>query len=82
MRSAASFLLLLTFALCALALPTWARSGGSGYSTHVRGHSTRRGNYVMPHYRSHPNRTRVDNWSTHGNVNPYTGKAGTKRPTK
>ena len=37
------------------------------------------GKYVMPHYKSAPNRTKNDNWSTKGNVNPYTGKKGAKR---
>ena len=37
-----------------------------------------RGTYVMPSYRTSPNRTKLDNWSTKGNYNPYTGKKGTK----
>ena len=31
-----------------------------------------------PYYRTRPNETVNDNYSTKGNVNPYTGKAGTK----
>jgi hypothetical protein len=38
--------------------------------------------YVAPHYRTSPNRTKLDNWSTKGNYNPYTGKIGTKSPYK
>jgi hypothetical protein len=34
--------------------------------------------FVLPHYRSSPNHTRLDNWSSKGNFNPYTGKVGTK----
>lgn len=34
--------------------------------------------FVMPSYRTSPNRTRFDNYSTKGNYNPYTGKIGTK----
>lgn len=34
--------------------------------------------YVQSHYRTSPNNTVSDNWSTVGNVNPYTGQAGTK----
>jgi hypothetical protein len=34
--------------------------------------------YVMPHYRTSPNWTKLDNWSTKGNYNPYTGKKGYK----
>lgn len=38
------------------------------------------GTYVAPHYQTAPNATKVDNWSSKPNVNPYTGKAGTKDP--
>lgn len=41
---------------------------------HVRGYFRKDGTYVKPHYRSDPNGTVNDNWSTKGNVNPYTGK--------
>jgi hypothetical protein len=36
------------------------------------------GQYVYSHYRTTPNTTKVDNFSTKGNYNPYTGKNGTK----
>jgi hypothetical protein len=49
-------------------------------SVHVHGYSKRSGTYVMPHYRTNPNHSRYDNWSTKGNVNPYTGKKGYKAP--
>ena len=35
---------------------------------------------VKPHLRTTANNTKTDNWSTIGNVNPHTGKKGTKRP--
>lgn len=35
---------------------------------------------VKSHVRTKPNKTKKDNWSTIGNINPYTGKKGTKRP--
>jgi hypothetical protein len=47
---------------------------------HVRGYTTKNGTYVAPHYRSAPDHSRSNNWSTHGNVNPYTGKVGNKNP--
>jgi hypothetical protein len=60
------------------------RSGG-GYGTgsstrveHVSGYVTHRGTYVAPHVQTTPNHTRLDNFSTKGNFNPYTGKFGTK----
>jgi hypothetical protein len=46
--------------------------------TYVKGYTKKNGTYVAPHYRSSPNSTKSDNYSTKGNVNPYTGKAGTK----
>ena len=36
------------------------------------------GSYVMPSYRTSPNKTKLDNYSTKGNYNPYSGKKGTK----
>ncbi len=42
----------------------------------VRGYSKRSGTYVMPHYRTSPNRLKYDNWSSRGNYNPYSGKKG------
>jgi hypothetical protein len=59
-----------------------ARGGGghSGGSHAVSGHVTSRGTYVAPHYSTNPNSSKADNWSTKGNVNPFTGKAGTKSP--
>jgi hypothetical protein len=47
---------------------------------YVRGYYRSDGTYVQPHYRSYPNHTVYDNYSTKGNINPYTGKKGTKNP--
>jgi opacity protein-like surface antigen len=47
---------------------------------HVKGYVNKNGTYVAPYYRSSPNSTTLDNYSTKGNVNPYTGKAGTVNP--
>ena len=43
---------------------------------YVNGYNTSNGTYVESHYRTAPNSTINDNYSTVGNVNPYTGKAG------
>ena len=40
------------------------------------------GTYVMPSHRTSPNRTKLDNYSTKGNYNPYSGKSGTVNPYK
>ena len=43
----------------------------------VHGYTKRNGTHVQSHYRSGPNRTRLDNWSTRGKINPYTSAIGT-----
>jgi hypothetical protein len=40
------------------------------------------GSYVMPSYRTPPNKTKFDNYSAKGNYNPYTGKKGYSNPYK
>ena len=42
----------------------------------VNGYYRSNGTYVEGHYRTAPNRTINDNYTTQGNVNPYTGKPG------
>lgn len=46
----------------------------------VRGYSKKNGTYVAPHRQTNSNHTQRDNWSAKGNVNPYTGKVGHKKP--
>ena len=46
-------------------------------TTFVPGYIRKNGTYVQPHYRTLPNSTKIDNFSTKPNVNPYTGKTGT-----
>ena len=65
------------------------RSDGSLTSTsqpgtvRVRNYTRRStGSYVFSHRRTSADRTKFNNWSTKGNVNPYTGKRGTKAPTR
>jgi len=38
------------------------------------------GTNVPSHYRTNPNDSKYDNWSSKPNTNPYTGKKGTKNP--
>lgn len=47
---------------------------------YVQGHTRRDGTYVPPHYRSAPDCTLNNNWSTIPNVNPHTGQPGTRQP--
>lgn len=64
-------LLSLILCLC-LAVPVYAKS------VSVRGYYRKDGTYVRPHMRSSPDGNFWNNWSTKGNVNPYTGEMGTK----
>jgi len=66
--------LLLTAALCVAAFPVLATSSHA-----VRGHTTKKGNYVKPTRATNPNNTKKDNYSQKGNVNPASGKKGTKK---
>jgi hypothetical protein len=45
----------------------------------VHGYTKANGTYVQPYTRSSPNGTKADNYSTQGNVNPYTGQRGQVR---
>ena len=47
--------------------------------TFVDGHFRSDGTYVQPHWRSNPDGNFSNNWSTQGNVNPYTGQWGTRQ---
>ncbi len=49
-------------------------------SVRVKSSMTRNGTYKSTHVRTSPNKTKLDNFSTKGNYNPYTGKQGTKNP--
>lgn len=51
-------------------------------STRAKSYIHKDGTYVAPSWRTKPNSTRLDNYSTKGNVNPYTGRAGTVEPYK
>ncbi len=55
---------------------------GSSSSSHaVRGYTTQRGTYVAPHRQTNPDHTQRNHYSTKGNVNPWTGKTGTRKAT-
>ena len=72
-------------AACTMSVGAFARGGGhssGGYvnpSSHsVSGYTTKSGTYVAPSHATNPNGTKTDNYTQKGNVNPYTGKEGTK----
>jgi hypothetical protein len=43
---------------------------------YVNGYVRKDGTYVEPHFRSESNSYRYDNYSSQGNLNPYTGARG------
>ena len=49
--------------------------------TYVQGYTRRDGTYVQGYHRTAPDNNVYNNYSTRGNVNPYTGQAGTVNPT-
>ncbi len=55
-----------------------SHSGGSSSSHSVQGYTRKDGTYVAPHHATNRDDTKNNNWTTQGNVNPHTGKPGTK----
>ena len=51
-------------------------------SVSVKGYYNKNGKWVEPYKRTSPNKTVRDNWDTRPNVNPYTGKPGSKDPNR
>jgi hypothetical protein len=59
------------------------RAIGPGLGSNPRSHAVgpyirRDGRFVSPHWQSNPNQEWRDNWSTKPNVNPYTGREGSR----
>ena len=55
-----------------------AIAGAAGADSFVRPYIRSDGSYVAPHMKTEPNAWRFDNYSSQGNVNPYTGQRGYK----
>ncbi|MDQ2640378.1 MAG: hypothetical protein M3Y79_07350 [Pseudomonadota bacterium] len=55
-------------------------AGVHAADTYTKGYVKKDGTYVQGHYKTKANDTKLDNYSTKGNTNPYTGKKGTKDP--
>ena len=62
-----------TLAAVALTILSFGYARADDY---VNGYNRSNGTYVEPYHRTEPNSTKLDNYSTRGNVNPYTGQAG------
>ena len=65
---------------CRFALVLLALVGTAQADEYVNGYVRKDGTYVQPHYRTAPDSTIQNNYSTQGNVNPYTGQPGTVNP--
>ncbi len=72
-KSILSILLFLSF---------FATLAQSRKDVYVRGYTRSNGTYVQGHYRTAPDHTINNNYSTYPNVNPYTGTMGTISPTR
>ena len=71
----------IVFLFFVLLIPfTVAYSQTNSRHVKVKGYYRKDGTYVRPHYRTAPNSTNRDNFSTRGNTNPYTGERGYVRP--
>lgn len=73
-------ILLASATLCVSAIA--GSKGSKGSPVYVAPHVTKSGTYVRGSLRTAPNATRADNYSTKGNINPYSGTRGTKSPYK
>jgi hypothetical protein len=60
----------------------FANSAQAYSSYKVNGYYRSSGTYVSPYYRTTPDTTRWNNYSTKGNYNPYTGSKGYTSPYK
>jgi hypothetical protein len=65
--------------ICALAVAALVPFAAAAQE-YVQGYTKQDGTYVQGYMRSSPNDTKADNYSTRGNVNPYTGQPGTRSP--
>ena len=67
---------LILIALAVVASTAFAKGGSHA----TKGYTKKDGTYVAPSHATNPNNTKRDNYSSKGNVNPHTGKEGTKDP--
>ena len=77
MKSLKSFFVIL-FCILAFCVNVIGQTNQNHVS--VKGYFRSNGTYVKPYFRTAPNHTNRDNFSTQGNVNPYSGKPGWIEP--
>jgi len=54
-------------------------SSGALADQYVHGYTKSNGTYVQPYHRTNANSIKSDNYSSQGNINPYTGQPGHER---
>jgi len=47
---------------------------------YIDGYTKKDGTYIKGYYRSLPDKNKLNNWSSKGNINPFTGKKGYEKP--
>lgn len=65
-----------------LALIALVVASTASAQTYVNPHMRSDGTYVQGHMRTAPDRNPYNNYSTQGNVNPYTGSYGERNPVQ
>jgi sulfur relay (sulfurtransferase) DsrF/TusC family protein len=70
---------LIFFLLATFSFSSFSQSKSSS-DVYVKSYTRSNGTVVKGYYRTAPNSTNRDNFSTRGNVNPYTGKKGYVKP--
>jgi hypothetical protein len=73
---------LLAFLLFLFSCVIYSHFSEARSTTSVKGHVKKGGKYVPPYKRTSPNKSKLDNYGTKGNVNPYNGNEGTADPLK
>ena len=76
MKKLSTLAILLAFTINLLSIGTAAAA------VRVKSYYTKKGTYVQSYVRTSPNYTKINNYSTKGNYNPYTGKKGYVSPVK
>ena len=66
------------YIICFILLIFCASNSFSQKVRYQKGYTKSNGSYVQPHFKTQPNKTNRDNYSTKPNINPYNGKSGSK----
>lgn len=68
--------------LLVLSLVILSTAAHAKESHRVKPHIRKDGTFVPGHRRTNPDRSKSNNFSAEGNINPFTGKKGTEDPFK